>query len=167
MFRNYVCIVILLFVACVIISPKLSSEQLANSTIIVNGTSYIVPHNIEGGKILDISIDAGLKEMKIMLQPSGNGNFTIDLPRILIDAKENGSDTHYVVLANKHGADFKELVTYDYRELTISFTNNTDIIEIIGTQVVPEFGPLSYVVLMISIISIIAIAAKTRFQFKI
>lgn len=160
--KNHFYIVILLFVVCIIVLPKASYEQSAKDTISFNGTNYVISHTIEGGKILDINMDAQSKTMKISIQSTSNGNMTIDLPRILMDAKENGSDTHYVVLANNHGANFKDLVTTDYRELTIQFLNGTNTIEIIGTQVAPEFGPLEPCILIASIVTTIAISRKNK-----
>lgn len=166
MFRNYTYVVILLFVVCIIVLPKSSFEQSTNSTINFNGTNYVIPNSIEGGKILNISIDAQSKEMKITIQSTSNGIITIDLPRILIDARENGSDTHYVVLANNHGVNFKELVTADYRELTVSFPNGTNTIEIKGTHVVSEFGPIVSLILIASIITTIAISQKKKLGYS-
>ncbi|MGI0008131.1 MAG: PEFG-CTERM sorting domain-containing protein, partial [Nitrosopumilaceae archaeon] len=37
-------------------------------------------------------------------------------------------------------------------------------IEIIGTQIVPEFGAIAALVLAVAIISIIAVSAKTRLR---
>jgi len=162
LFKNHFYIIILLFVVCIIVLPKSSYEQSADNTINVNGTNYVISHSIEGGKIQNISIDTQSKEMKIAIQSTSNGNITIDLPRILIDAKENGSDTHYIVLVNNHGVNFKELSTADYRELTVSFLNGTNTIEIKGTQVVPEFGPIVSLVLLASIITTIIISQKNR-----
>ncbi len=164
--KNWFYIVILLSVVCIIAIPKASYEQSANDTINVNGTNYVISHTIEGGKILDISMDTQSKTIKISIQSTSNGNMTIDLPRILIDAKENGSDTHYVVLANNHGAEFKELVTADYREIIIPFLNGTNTIEIKGTQVVPEFGSFVPFILMTSIVTTIAISQKNRLGRK-
>ena len=50
--------------------------------------------------------------------------------------------------------------------IIVSFPQDTNQIEVIGTQVVPEFGGLSFVVLMVAIISIVAISAKTRLKFS-
>lgn len=163
MFKSYFFIIILLFVVCIIVLPKSSYEQSTDNTINVNGTSYVISHSIQGGKIQNISVDTQSKEVKISIQSTSNGIMTIDLPRILIDAKENGSDTHYIVLANNHGINFKELTTADYRELTVSFPNGTNTIVIKGTQVVPEFGPIVSLILLISIISTIVIFQKNRF----
>ncbi|MFZ0185168.1 MAG: PEFG-CTERM sorting domain-containing protein, partial [Nitrosotalea sp.] len=38
-------------------------------------------------------------------------------------------------------------------------------IEIIGTQIIPEFGPIAALVLAIAIISIIAVSSKTGLRF--
>ena len=162
MFKNHFYIILLLFVVCIIVLPKSSYEQSTDNTINVNGTNYVISHSIEGGKILNISIDPQSKEMKISIQSTSNGVITIDLPRILIDAKENGSDTHYIVLANNHGVNFKELSTADYRELTVSFLNGTNTIEIKGTQVVPEFGTIVSLILLASIITTIVISQKNK-----
>jgi predicted secreted protein with PEFG-CTERM motif len=149
-------------VVCIIVLPKASYGQSSNDTINVNGTNYVIFHTIDGGKILDISMDTQSKTMKISIQSTSNGNITIDLPRILIDAKENGSDTHYVVLANNHGVGFKELVTADYRELTIPFLSGTNTIEIKGTQVVPEFGSLVSLILIASIVITMTISQSNK-----
>ena len=39
-------------------------------------------------------------------------------------------------------------------------------IQIIGTFVIPEFGTIAQLVLIIAIISIITITAKTRYRFN-
>ncbi len=63
-------------------------------------------------------------------------------------------------------ADFQETsTTTTARTLSIPFTNGTQEIEIIGTQIIPEFGPIAALVLAIAIISIIAVSAKTGLRF--
>jgi len=53
----------------------------------------------------------------------------------------------------------------DTRALTIPFEAGSEKIEIIGTQIVPEFGQIAALVLVIAIISIIAVSAKTGLRF--
>ena len=147
------------------ILPKVSYEQLTNETINVNGTSYVISHTIEGGRILSVNLNGQSKTLVISIKSTSNGNLVIDLPRILIDAKENSSDTHYVVLANNHGVNFKELVTADYRDLIIPFLNGTSAIEIKGTQVVPEFGSLIPLILLASLLTIVGVSQKYKLLF--
>ena len=56
---------------------------------------------------------------------------------------------------------FTESSTNDTRNIIIPFQAGSEKIEIIGTQIVPEFGPIAALVLAIAIVSIIAVSAKT------
>jgi len=46
--------------------------------------------------------------------------------------------------------------------LHIGYAAGTDIIEIVGGHVVPEFGTIAMIILAVAIVSIIAITAKTK-----
>ena len=48
------------------------------------------------------------------------------------------------------------------RTLHIDYDAGTEKIEIVGSHVVPEFGTIAMIVLAVAIVSIIAIAAKTK-----
>jgi len=50
----------------------------------------------------------------------------------------------------------------DGNTVTIPFLAGTETIEIIGTFVIPEFGTIAMMILLVSIVSIIAISAKSR-----
>jgi predicted secreted protein with PEFG-CTERM motif len=88
------------------------------------------------------------------------------LPRSLIDAKASSGDDQFFVLVDGADTDFTETKTDANRTVTVSFPQDTKQIEVIGTQVVPEFSGMSFVVLMVAIISIVAISAKTRLKFS-
>ncbi len=92
---------------------------------------------------------------------------TITMPRALIDAKTSTGDDQFFVLVDGADTDFTESKTSTDRTVTVSFQQGTQQIEIIGTQVVPEFGGLSFIVLVAAIISIVAISAKTRLKFSL
>jgi predicted secreted protein with PEFG-CTERM motif len=47
-------------------------------------------------------------------------------------------------------------------EVTVMFLAGAETIEIIGTFVIPEFGTIAAMILVVAIISIIAISAKSR-----
>jgi len=108
------------------------------------------------------------------------GYFEISLPREVIEAKtcydtqwirdfddpascrEWGPDTQYIVLVDGEESDFQEWPTAAQRKLEIPFTHGATTIEIIGTEVIPEFGTIAGLVLAVALISIIAVSAKTR-----
>ena len=89
------------------------------------------------------------------------------MPRALIDAKAGTGDDQFFVLVDGADTDFTESKTNTDRTVTVSFPQDTKQIEIIGTQVIPEFGGLAFVVLIVAIVSIVAISAKTRLKFSL
>ena len=156
-------IILVLTVACY---PKISFEQIpANNTISVNSTRFVIPHIITNGTILAINLDSQSKSMTLTIKTTNAGSLIISLPRTLIDAKDNGSDSHFTVLTNNHGVNFQELTTQNYRQLTIPFANKTNTIEIIGTQIIPEFGGLVTLALIFSVLLAITMTNKTKLRF--
>ena len=53
-------------------------------------------------------------------------------------------------------------VTFHGNAVTVLFLAGAETIEIIGTFVVPEFGTIAMMILLVSIVSIITISAKSR-----
>src|ERR1700746_1924958 len=145
-----------------------SSGGQGGNTIKVDGTDLSVKYSITNGKVLGIKADIQSKSLIVSIQTTGDGVLTITLPRALINATlpATGQDDKYYVLVEGQEADFQETsTTTTDRTLSIPFTDGTEEIEIIGTQIVPEFGPIAALVLAIAIISIIAVSAKTGLRF--
>ena len=145
-----------------------SSSGQGGNTIKVDGTDLSVKYSITNGKVLGIKADIQSKSLIVSIQTTGDGVLTITLPRALINATlpSTGQDDKYYVLVDGQEADFQETsTTTTDRTLSIPFTDGTEEIEIIGTQIVPEFGPIAALVLAIAIISIIAVSAKTGLRF--
>ena len=142
----------------------------SGKTFPVQGTDFSVRYSITGGKILGITIDEEAKSLLIEIEttdPNG-GVLTIILPRALIDSKIGTTvedDNFFVLVDNEESTDFSETeATSTDRTLTIPFVDGTTEIEIIGTWIIPEFGPIAALVLAVAIISIIAVSAKTRLR---
>ena len=132
-----------------------------------SGQSYTVNYGITGATVDDVSISPQDTSLIVSLKSVNDGNLTMTMPRSLIDAKTSTGDDQFFVLVHGADTDFTESKTDTSRTITVSFAQNTNQIEVIGTQVVPEFGGLSFVVLMVAIISIVAISAKTRLKFSL
>ncbi len=142
-----------------------SSAQQMDSYTVKNpqgGESYNVNYTITGATISDMQINMHDTSLVILINSASNGNLVIDLPRDLIDAKAGTSDDQFIVLVDDTYTDFHENKTDTDRILSIAFGSGTSRIEIIGTQAVPEFGPLPIVILAVSTIAIVAISARTR-----
>jgi predicted secreted protein with PEFG-CTERM motif len=130
-----------------------------------SGQSYTVNYSVTGATVNDISISPQDTSLLVTLTSSSDGNLTMTMPRSLIDAKATSGDDQFFVLVDGADSEFDESKTTDSRTITVSIPEGTEEVEVIGTQVVPEFGGLSFVVLVIAIISIVAISSKTRLKF--
>ena len=141
--------------------------------------TYDVKYIIKEGTVNDMKIDYDGLSLVITIDSTKDGSITVTLPRDLIDAKKPANlspddilagktvnpkdleDDEFFVLIGGEETDFKETKSKDLRTLSIGFAAGDSEIEIVGTQVVPEFGPIAALVLAIAIISIIALSAKT------
>ncbi len=132
--------------------------------------TFSVNYTINGGTVKDMTIDPQSISLIASLNSTScatNCDITLLIPRSLIDAKtSSGQDDSFIVLID--GAEVKpsgEETNNSFRTLTIQFLQGDQDIEIIGTQIVPEFGPIAALVLAIAIIFIIAVSAKTGLRF--
>ncbi|MGI0046764.1 MAG: PEFG-CTERM sorting domain-containing protein [Nitrosotalea sp.] len=129
--------------------------------------TFGVNYTIASGSLNNITIDPQSISLVVSINSTSDGSITLQIPRALIDAKtSSGQDDTFIILID--GAEVKpqsESANGDYRTLTILFLQGDQDIEIIGTQIVPEFGPIAALVLAIAIISIIAVSAKTGLRF--
>ena len=129
------------------------------------GVNYTITGS--GNGVNKITIDPQSISLIVSINSTSDGSITLQIPRALIDAKTSaGQDDTFIILID--GAEVKpqsESANGDYRTLTISFLQGDQDIEIIGTQIVPEFGPIAALVLAIAIISIIAVSARTGLRF--
>jgi predicted secreted protein with PEFG-CTERM motif len=150
---------------------QFSGSQVSSpgNTIPVDGTNMTVTYSITNGKVLDIKADTNSKSLIVSIQSNGDGTLTITLPRALIDAKKtDGTDDQFFVLNDGQENDqFQETSnTVTARTLQIPFLDGTSQIEIIGTVIIPEFGPIAAMVLAIAVVSIIVISKKTGLRFS-
>jgi hypothetical protein len=160
------CLILTVFVISLASVP--SFAQSMNIYVIKNpagGQSYNVNYTIAGATINNMLINTHETSLVISLNSTSDGNLIIDLPRTLIDAKVGANDDQFIVLVDDTYTDFHENKTGTDRTLSIAFTNGTERIEVIGTQVLPEFGSLSFVILAVSILSMLVIFSKTKFKF--
>lgn len=160
--------VLLLLFTFVFVSYEFSSisyAQTSNSYPVIppgSQNTYTVNYSINSGTVSDMSVDTQNLSLVVSIQTTGDGTLTLTLPRELIDAKTNGQDDQFFVLADGQNTSFQESqATGTERTLTIPFTDGTEKIEVIGTQVVPEFGPVAVLILVVAISIIVMISAKT------
>jgi len=149
------------------------------------GQVYNIPYIIKGATVKSMDIFADKYTLEITLNPAtADGSITLNLPRELIDAKippppnpdanltgvkvnqkELEDDNFIIAVNDKHITQFSETKNQNVRIVSIPFHTGDTKIDIVGTIIVPEFGPIAALVLAIAIISIIAVSAKTGLRF--
>ena len=148
------------------------------------GQIYNIPYIIKGATVKSMDIIAPKYTLEITLNPATtDGSITITLPRQVIDAKVppppnpdanlTGStvntaeleDDKFIVVVGDKVVTFTETKNQSVRILSIPFHAGDTKVDIVGTVIVPEFGPIAALVLAIAIISIIAVSAKTGLRF--
>jgi predicted secreted protein with PEFG-CTERM motif len=137
-------------------SPSQIFEVKAGSS----GT-FDLPYTIKGGTVKDIVIDPDILGILITIDTDSDGSIILDLGRQWIDAKKiDGTDDTYIILIDGLEVPYEETTDANSRTLTIPFQEGDSDIEVIGTQVVPEFGPIALVILSAAITSAIIISTK-------
>jgi len=128
----------------------------------VGGQGYDIPYVIQGGTLNDMEVDFPSLTLILSLNATNNGVISLDIPRDFMDAKKmDGSDESYIVLIN--GTEVIPSEVQDSllsRNITINFLKQDSQVELIGTQIVPEFGSISIVILLISIIGVVIISRR-------
>ena len=74
----------------------------------------------------------------------------------------NGEDNGFFVFVDGQQIDFVPEPTAAGRNLEIPFPEGTQEIQIIGTEVIPEFGTIATLILGAAIVSIIAVTSRSR-----
>ncbi len=142
-----------------------TSQQLSAT---IGSSQYCIDYSITGGTASGATLSAASKDLTVNIQATDDGQITLNIPRSVLDAKAGTNDTTFVVLLDGQEIATDEITdtpSTDARSLTIQFPAGSEKIEIIGTQIVPEFGPIAALVLAIAIVTIIAVSAKTGLRF--
>ena len=132
--------------------------------------TFDIPFTMKGGTVESISLNQNNLGFDIKLNTSSDGYIRLQIDRDNLDSlKNDGNDEEFIVLiftsenADPIQTEFRELeVTNQFRTIEIPFQNGDTDIQIIGTFVIPEFGTIAALILVVAIVSIIAITTKSR-----
>jgi len=128
-----------------------------------DGTSTF---NVEysSDRLLALSlIDQGKKSITFEIignAKSDDGTLKIRLHSDLIDGP------FAIIIDGKKITDFKETMDNDVTTVSIVLPNDSKLLTIIGTSIVPEFGVMSIVILAIATMSIMFASWKSKFNVK-
>jgi predicted secreted protein with PEFG-CTERM motif len=151
-------------------TPK--SEKIETTTNFeVDAGSYgtfDVEYTIKGGTVKDMVVDSEIFALIVQIDATDEGTISLDLPREFIGAeKQNGKDDTFIILIDGVEVAYQEsVVLSESRVITINFEQNDSDIEIIGTYVIPEFGSVVMMILIVGILATVVIT-KNKFQMRI
>ena len=142
---------------------------------IPNSGSFDLGYSIIGGEVRDIILNQDNYSLLIEFNAESNGNIVLKLPRENIESKTNdGVDEIFIILISKTGLDsenftevqFEEIETGpDFRTVRIQFEEDDRWIKVIGTYVIPEFGTIVTMILLIAVTTTI-VMYKSKFSIK-
>ena len=142
---------------------------------IPNSGSFDLGYSIIGGEVRDIILNQDNYSLLTEINADSNGNIVLKLPRENIESKTNdGVDEIFIILISKTGLDsedfvevqFEEIETGpDFRTVRIQFEEDDRWIKVIGTYVIPEFGTIVTMILLIAVTTTI-VMYKSKFSIK-
>jgi len=150
---------------------KGSGEETTNTFDVDAGSygTFDVDYTVRGATVKEMIVDSEIFALIVILETDDDGAITLKLPRESIDATKTGDqDDTFIILIDGIEVPYREISTNaDSRTITIEFEEGDSDIEIIGTFVIPEFGSIVMIILVIGIVSTILLSAKYRIPIKI
>ena len=141
---------------------------------IPNSGTFDVGYTVRGGEVKDVVMNQERYSLVIETIMTSNGNIVLKLPRDSFDAQNDDTDTTFIILISKQNniaedfmqVEYEEIaVSSDYRTIRIPLEEGDKWIEVIGTYVIPEFGSIVIVILVVAVSSAI-IMSKSKFSVK-
>ena len=142
---------------------------------IPNSGTFDLEYTARGFDIKNTVLDQDRYSILIEITENSGGNLVVKLPRESFDSKTgDGTDEIFIVLVSKENKSdsFIEVQTTqievndDFRTISIQIEEDEKFIEIIGTYVIPEFGSIVIMILLVTITSVIIIS-KSKFSFHL
>jgi len=141
---------------------------------IPNSGTFDVGYTIRGGEVFSIWMDQSSYSVGVLLQDvNSNGNLILKLPTESFDAKTDGENIDFIVLISKENdptgqiqVEYEEIATGDnYRTIRIPLEEGDGEVVVVGTYVIPEFGSIVVIILVVAVSSAIIIS-KSRFSVR-
>jgi len=141
---------------------------------IPNSGTFDVGYTVRGGEVKNIIMNQERYSLAVETTMTTNGNLVLKLPRDSFDAQNDGTDTTFIILISKQNnaaSDFMQVeyeeiaVSSDYRTIRIPLEEGDKWVEVIGTYVIPEFGSVVIIILVVAISSAI-IMSKSKFSVR-
>ena len=111
---------------------------------------------IDGGVITSFFVNGDENSIVLYIEATDDGILDITLHEDIIKPFDDG--TFFVTVNDEENQDFEQ----NRNQLSIPFSADTEKITIFGGWAIPEFGTIAIMILVVAIVSIIALSAKTK-----
>ena len=138
--------------------PQFAIEEDEDTLQTITLEDYEVDYGLTCAEIRSMTPDTEMKSLIIAIKTDCDGELNITLPKDVIDTDENG----FFVLVDGDETNHNTSIVGEFWTLKIPFSYGSEEIEIIGTYVIPEFGTIATLILVLAISSIIIISAKNK-----
>jgi len=115
-----------------------------------------INYTIDGGVITSFFANGDENSLVLYVKATDDGILNISLHEDIIKPFDDG--TYFVTVNSEESQDFEQNVN----QLSIPFNADTEKITIFGGWAIPEFGTIAIMILVVAIVSIIALSAKTK-----
>ena len=155
-------------------SQVVDKSSAAFHVDIPNSGTFDVGYTIRGGEVKNITMNQERYSLLVETTMDSNGNLILKLPTESFDAKTDDANATFIILISKENsgsedfaqAEYEEIGTSsDYRTIRIPLENGDKRIEVIGTYVIPEFGSIAIIILIVAVSSAI-IMSKSKFSVR-
>ena len=142
---------------------------------IPNSGTFDVGYTMRGGEVNDIQMVQERYSLLVAIDANSNGNLILKLPKNSFDAQNDGKNGDFIILVSKDHTNIEEnfvqveyeeiAVSSDYRTIRIPLEEGDKWVEVIGTYVIPEFGSIVIIILVVAVSSAI-IMSKSKFSVR-
>ena len=132
--------------------------------------TFDVWYTMKGGIVNSIELNQNELALELGITMNTDGTLDIQIPRNSIDAiHQNGQDESFIVVIHAVGNNDPIHTEYtekennsEFRTISIPVKDGDEKIQIIGTKVIPEFGVMVQLVLIIAVITTMIFGSRTK-----
>ena len=132
------------------------TNEIAETTIEDAIKDGQINYTIDGAVITSFFANGDENSIVLYIKTTDDGILNISLHEDIIKPFDDG--TYFVTVNGEESQDFEQNVN----QLSIQFSADTEKITIFGGWAIPEFGTIAIMILVVAIVSIIALSAKTK-----
>ena len=154
-------LILIFFSVLFLIFPNSSFAEKSTYLLEIDEHSYILEYEIDAD-VLEMAIDGELTSFLIGIEKTQDSVFFMNLPSELISAENN----EFAVLVDGFEVDYELESSETSSDISFFVPEGSQEIEIIGTQVIPEFPIGLLFIFAVIMIGVIFVTNSGRFRLS-